>query len=1209
MTKKHKTGFTLVELLSVIVLLGIISVIIIPNFTGILKSSKEDLYNNQIEVIKTSAKLWTLNEDNKIVLSENTSWPYLITLGDLQDSGLLDELKNPKDDTYFSDSTLIYISVTDGTYTFTVDEDSINAGSNVITLNDERSYKVEINTSFTEPGYSASINGNDITSNVERKIYKNGVEVSSIDTTKISNYTIQYKVSYEGENGITERSIAIRRVKIVDTIPPVLVCSSCNGTIELESNNTDSYEFPTVTATDNSLEDIKVIKMGSFSSIIPGQKKIIYIATDSSGNTGRLEILINVKDTIAPVISDIAQSMDDSGSDTIFSYAVVATDSGSGIKEYSFDGGNTWQKSNKAKFVYSDDTTRTIMVKDNSGNVSSRQIVEFISKEYVFDYTGGEQTFTVPKTGYYKLEVWGAQGGSYNTTYLGGYGGYSVGIYNATAGEKLYINVGGAGKKGTAQSAVAGGYNGGGNAYGASNGKTIGSGGGATHIATKTGILSSLSSNLSNILIVAGGGGGSGYESNSFNGKGGSGGGIEGANSIPSNTTYAKGTGGSQSAAGTGQTSGSFGKGGSSTGDGTGGGGGLYGGGGGQYFNGAGGGSGYIGNSLLTDKVMYCYSCTSSSAAKTKTFSTTNVSATPTSNYAKSGNGYVKVTYIGKEKPLEANYDYEYTGGEQIFTAPKTGYYKLEVWGAQGGSYNTTYLGGYGGYSVGVYKASKGEQLYVNVGGAGKKGTAQSAISGGYNGGGNAYGASNGKTVGSGGGATHIATKPGVLSSLSSNLSNILIVAAGGGGAGYEDGSNNGKGGSGGGISGSTGTATGSYGVRSTGGKQSVAGTGQTSGSFGKGGSSTDDGTGGGGGLYGGGGGKYYGGAGGGSSYIGNYLLLNTNSVTKTMYCYNCEAASSFSTRTVSTTSVSSEAVSNYAKSGAGYARITFLSSNEIVKNFGVNDTEVYTYTNSEQIFTAPKSGYYKLEAWGAQGGSYNTTYFGGYGGYSVGVYKAIEGEQLYINIGGAGITGTAQSTIAGGYNGGGNAYGASNSKAVGSGGGATHIATKTGILSSLSSNLSNILIVAGGGGGSGYESNSFNGKGGSGGGIEGANSIPSNTTHAKGTGGSQSAAGTGQTSGSFGKGGSSTADGTGGGGGLYGGGGGQYFNGAGGGSGYIGNSLLTDKVMYCYSCTASTGAATKTISTTNVSATATSNYAKSGAGYVKLTYLGPAEN
>lgn len=41
-------------------------------------------------------------------------------------------------------------------------------------------------------------------------------------------------------------------------------------------------------------------------------------------------------------------------------------------------------------------------------------------------YTGNYKTITLPK-GTYKLECWGAQGGSYNTTYAGGKGGYSCG--------------------------------------------------------------------------------------------------------------------------------------------------------------------------------------------------------------------------------------------------------------------------------------------------------------------------------------------------------------------------------------------------------------------------------------------------------------------------------------------------------------------------------------------------------------------------------------------------------------------------------------------------------------------------------------------------------------------------------------------------------------------------------------------------------------
>ena len=68
---------------------------------------------------------------------------------------------------------------------------------------------------------------------------------------------------------------------------------------------------------------------------------------------------------------------------------------------------------------------------------------------YNYDYTGGIQEFTVPKTGNYKIEAWGAQGGylGYRDSeqYLGSNGAYTSGEINLTEGEKLYINVGSAG--------------------------------------------------------------------------------------------------------------------------------------------------------------------------------------------------------------------------------------------------------------------------------------------------------------------------------------------------------------------------------------------------------------------------------------------------------------------------------------------------------------------------------------------------------------------------------------------------------------------------------------------------------------------------------------------------------------------------------------------------------------------------------------------
>ena len=290
--------------------------------------------------------------------------------------------------------------------------------------------------------------------------------------------------------------------------------------------------------------------------------------------------------------------------------------------------------------------------------------------EQDFDYTGTEQVLTIPKTGTYRLETWGAQGGSHTVEKHGGYGGYSLGTINLKINDNIFINVGGQGviNNSDVGKITSGGYNGGGASfadatvfldYGAS-------GGGATHIANKSGLLSSLENYKNNILIVSGGGGGSNADtsSNLSTGIGGSAGGYigeKGTSPVENNVllTNVFANGGTQFAGGQGAiftqnvnngASGAFGIGGKSGPNSGGGGSGYYGGGGGTRANddssGA-GGSGYIGNSLLTNKVMYCYNCEESSEESTKTISTTCTEETPTANCAKKGNGYARITYIG----------------------------------------------------------------------------------------------------------------------------------------------------------------------------------------------------------------------------------------------------------------------------------------------------------------------------------------------------------------------------------------------------------------------------------------------------------------------------------------------------------------------------------------------------------------------------------
>ena len=567
-------------------------------------------------------------------------------------------------------------------------------------------------------------------------------------------------------------------------------------------------------------------------------------------------------------------------------------------------------------------------------------------QKFIYDYTGDVQVFVAPKTGTYKLETWGAQGGGSITNGTSvanatGFGGYSTGTVSLTAGQKLYIYVGGAGADAVEGFNSRGGYNGGGyGTWDTADDESSGAGGGATHIATASGLLSSLSGSKDSILIVAGGGGGQSWTMSAGSGGGETGGMTSGtsSNTVNQTTGYAFGQG--QNASGTAGN------------DGVGGGGGGYYGG---YMNNVAstssgqGGSGYL-KSTLGNKAMFCYNCT----AGTYTTVTTCNSLNPKSTCNKKGNGYAQITYI---EPVEGEFDY--TGTVQTFVAPKTGTYKLETWGASGGAANG-YIGGYGGYSVGTVSLTAGQTLYVYVGGDGTSSQARLAGYGGYNGGGTSSYSSGFYDLnysGGGGGATHIATSSGLLSALSSNTSSILIVAGGGGGGVYQDyiypsSENHGRfrGGHAGGYLGSGGTGASCYNgfvcdVVPLGGSQSAGGAGVDAwnstttssnykGSFGLGanGPSGVGAGGGGGGYYGGGSGGYNPG-GGGSGYISNSSLSS-----KYMYCYGCKESTTASTYTINTIGTSSlrdttkcssgysaSPISKCAKIGNGYAKISYV--------------------------------------------------------------------------------------------------------------------------------------------------------------------------------------------------------------------------------------------------------------------------------------------
>lgn len=818
-----------------------------------------------------------------------------------------------------------------------------------------------------------------------------------------------------------------------------------------------------------------------------------------------------------------------------------------------------------------------------------------------FDYTGAVQSVTLPK-GTYKLECWGAQGGnrsqdSASATVTGsGLGGYSIGTLTLTQLTTCYIYVGGQGgmSSSTGNVKVEGGFNGGGFASHESTGEPGNGGGGATDVRIAQ-------DSLYARVIVAGGGGGSG-EDNETGGYGG--GETGGAGSGNTSLTQASQTSGGTNSFG-------FGLGGNTYNGGAGGGG-WYGGASrysvssystGSDSEGGGGGSGYVYTSSTAKN--YPSGCLLNSSyyltdAQTIAGNNSFVSPTGSSETGHSGNGYCRITVIEcKNTALyarinnsikkatafyfklnnnkmygvgSANYNgsvmnFDYTGSVQTATLTP-GAYKLECWGAQGGNSNQsngTYgNGGKGGYSTGILNVSTNTTIYITVGGQGQNGVFNTRTAGGFNGGGDGYGTNNSGVGGGGGGASDISLMSPVFSHSSYFINNIrdtnsllsrIIVAGGGGSAGYDVSNNAANGGAGGGTTGQDGLSNRVY--HGTGGKQTTFGTGGSSeepnrysvqAKFGCGASasnSTDVAPGGGGGWYGGG--LHCDSAGGGSGYVytpttaSNYpsgCLLNS-----AYYLSNAQTIAgnkSFPSPTGSTET---------GHSGNGHVKITKLSD-VIYLTQAKNDIMDFNYTGSVQSKTL-KPGTYTIECWGGQGGTYSS-YIGGYGGYSKGTITLTEATTVYISVGGAG---SSSSTTAG-FNGGGT--GISSGRG---GGGATDVRIGKNSLYSR-------VIVAGGGGGAGVTSANANPCG-CGGGEYGGDGYYNDTTGSYTIGQNRCGGSASQTAGgktwststqaTFGQGGNASGYSSGGGGGGWYGGGGAYDNDSdsdgrwgGGGSGYV---------------------------------------------------------
>ena len=289
-------AFTLVELLGVIVLLGILSIVIIPKVGDSLQNSKETALLTQQEQIKKAAYDFLI--DHTELLDESDT--ITIKLGTLKQGGYLPiKLKNPKTRKNLSNESTITITKIGNAYNMTLNlidlenaTENIDSNSPILVLNGNYIEYVEVNETYIELGAKAmtssgeEIDDEDISIQI---LYNN--EETTLTTTELKTYSVVYAVTDDaGRSTSATRTVIVRD----STAPTIIIPKDTNIHIsELASFNiqrgiiiNDNYDANPTLTVDSTLANI------------PGTYVITYTVTDSSGNQASERRVIKVNNDV-----------------------------------------------------------------------------------------------------------------------------------------------------------------------------------------------------------------------------------------------------------------------------------------------------------------------------------------------------------------------------------------------------------------------------------------------------------------------------------------------------------------------------------------------------------------------------------------------------------------------------------------------------------------------------------------------------------------------------------------------------------------------------------------------------------------------------------------------------------------------------------------------------------------------------------------------
>ncbi len=420
---EKKKAFTLIELMGVLVIIGVLSAILIPVINNNIKENKQKMYEEQIELIKLSAK--NLASDNQYILPSEELEEIYITLGQLRAMGYAEgTIINPLTKENFPDSMIVMVIKVGNDYEYRVIEGSGETitASGITVGNPSKKYiKKGVTSSYIITGKTVS----KITQNEEEKeveYYINiGKENIVLSGEAKEDSGVKYKI--EGNNGLYKLTILggskegylyFNFDKLKDMEGKEIDITEINNVIENTTNkkilvdNTlpeCSWEENTIWTKNNVTITLKGIDNQKISSkegesgkswVYSGENEEIktdelsYEISDEAGNKRVCKSTVNVyHDTISPAITNVNNTSGGNWTKENISVSLSITENGSGLSNIGRyaqgDSTTPWQKNynwknngwtisgNTISGSYSAEQNNTayFQVCDNAGNCSN----------------------------------------------------------------------------------------------------------------------------------------------------------------------------------------------------------------------------------------------------------------------------------------------------------------------------------------------------------------------------------------------------------------------------------------------------------------------------------------------------------------------------------------------------------------------------------------------------------------------------------------------------------------------------------------------------------------------------------------------------------------------------------------------------------------------------------------------------------------------